>query len=310
GHKRESFKNRAPVPPSSDDALKQARALAERGETQQARQLYQLLLEKNPADTEAQNGLAALERRSAQFQALSEVYQKGDMAAVVAQGDSLARQYPQAAFLHNLLGNAHAASGRWQIAAEFYLTAVRLRPGIAEAHVNLGKAFSQLGRHGEAISCFRNATRIKPGYADAHYSSGVALHLLKRDTEAIAAYRQAIAIRPDFAEAYDNQGIALRDLGRFDEAAACFRHELTLRPKHAAAYVHLGIALRKVGHLPESNEALAAALEIQPNLADTLGQKLFQDAIMCDWATLAAAAERIATLGLEGPAVRPFVMLA
>ena len=296
-----------PTPP--DDAIKRAEALAKRGETQQARQLYQALLEKNPANSAARNGLAALDQRSAQFQALTELYQKGDLAAVVEQGESLALQYPDAAFLHNLLGNAHGALGRWDVGTEFYLKAIRIRPDIAEAHVNLGKAFSQLGRLNEAISCFRNAARIRPAYADAHYSLGVALHMLKRDAEAIPAYQQAIAIRPDFAEAYENLGIALRELGRFDEAAACFRRELMLRPKNAATHVHLGIALAKAGRLLESNTAFAAAVAIQPNLVDTNGQRLFQAAKMCDWAMLAAEAETIATLGLEGPAVRPFVAL-
>ena len=297
------------MPISPDNAIKQAEALARRGETQQARQLYQALLEKNPADLKAKEGLAALDQRSAQFKALTALYQKGDLAAVLEQGERLARQHPGIAFLHNLLGNANAALGRSDAAIGSYVAAVRLRPDIAEAHVNLGKTFSQLGRLHDAISCFRNAVRVRPGYADAHYSLGVALHMLKREAEAVAEYQQAIAIRPDFAEAYDNLGIVLRGLGRFEEAAACFKHELTLRPKNAGTYVHLGIALGKAGRLPESNAAFAEALALQPNLVDTHGQKLFQAATICDWTTLAAEADKIATLGLEGPAVRPFVML-
>ena len=295
---------------SFDEAIRQAEALARRGETQQARQLYQALLESDPSDQRAQDGLAALEQRSAQFQALTELYQKGDLAAVVQRGQDLARQYPDAAFVHSMLGNANFGLGRLDAAVESYLAALRIRPNVAEAHVNLGKALSQLGRHEQAITCFRNAMRIKPGYADAHYSLGVALHTLGRDEDAVAAYQKAIGIRPDFAEAYDNLGIALRDLGRFDEAAACFRQELALRPGHAPTHVQLGIALAKAGRYPDSNAAFAAAIAIKPDLVDTLGQKLFQMARICEWAPLAAEADKIASLGLEGPAVRPFVTLA
>jgi predicted O-linked N-acetylglucosamine transferase (SPINDLY family) len=294
---------------SPDDAIKRAEALAQRGETQQARQLYQALLEKNPADPRAREGLAALDYRSAQFQALTALYQKGDLAGVVEQGESLARQYPDIAFVQNILGNANAGLSRWDAAIQFYVGALRLRPDIAEAHVNLGKAFSQLGRQDEAIACFRNAVRVKPGYADAHYSLGVALHKLERNEEAVAAYQNAISIRPDFAEAYDNLGIALRDLRRFDESIACFRQELTLRPGHAAAHVHLGVSLAKAGWFPDSNVAFDAALALQPSLADTRGQKLFQAALICDWDTLAGEAKNMADLGLEGSAIRPFVML-
>ena len=50
---------------SPDDAIKRAEALARRGETQQARQLYQALLEKNPADARARGGLVALDHYDA-----------------------------------------------------------------------------------------------------------------------------------------------------------------------------------------------------------------------------------------------------
>jgi predicted O-linked N-acetylglucosamine transferase (SPINDLY family) len=294
---------------SPDDAIKRAEALARRGETQQARQLYQALLEKNPADARARDGLAALDRRSAQFQVLTELYQKGALADAIEQGESLARQYPDIAFVQNILGNANAGLDRWNAAIEFYAKALRIRPDIAETHVNLGKAQSRLGRQEEAISCFRNAVRIRPGYADAYYSLGVAFHTLGRDEEAVAAYQQAIGIRPDFAEAYDNLGIVLRRLGRFEESVACFRQELALRPGHAATHVHLGVSLNKAGWIPDSNAAFDAALAIQPSLADTRGQKLFQAALICDWDTLDAEMKTIATLGLDGPAIRPFVMM-
>jgi len=294
---------------SPDDAIKRAEALARRGETQQARQLYQALLEKNPADARARDGLAALDHRSAQFQALTELYQKGALAAVVEQGESLARQYPDIAFVQNILGNANTGLERWDAAIDSYAKALRIRPDIAETHVNLGKVLSQLGRQDEAIACFRNALRIRPGYADAHYSLGVALHKLERNEEAVTAYQKAIGIRPDFAEAYDNLGIVLRRLERFEESAACFRQELVLRPGYAATHVHLGVSLGKAGRLPDSNAAFDAALAIQPSLADTRGQRLFQAALICDWDTLGGEAKTIVSLGLDGSAIRPFVMM-
>jgi len=294
---------------SSDDEIKRAEALAGRGETQQARQIYQALLEKNPADARARDGLAALDHRSAQFQALTELYQKGELAAVVEQGESLARLYPGVAFLQNMLGNANMGLGRMNAAIESYAKALRIRPDIAEAHANLGKALAQLGRQDDAIACFRNAVRIRPGYADAHYSLGVAFQTRGRDGDAVAAYQKAIGIKPDFAEAYDNFGILLRHMGHHDESITCFQKELALRPQNAATHVQLGISLAKAERYPESNAAFAAALALQPNLADTHGQKLFQAALICDWDTLAAEAATIAALGLDGPAVRPFVSL-
>jgi protein O-GlcNAc transferase len=297
------------VPISPDDAIKQAQILAQRGETQRARQLYQALLSANPNDPQARADLAALERRSAQFQALGALYQNGELAAVIAQGTELAHQYPDAAFVQNILGAAHAGLEQWEAAAACYAWALRLRPGIAETHVNLGKVFDRLGRHNDAIACFHEALRIRSNYADAHYSLGVTLQAKKRVGEAVAAYQNAIAARRDFAEAYDNLGILLREMGHYDEAIVCFQKELALRPQNAPTHVQLAIALAKAGRYPESNAALAAALAIKPGLADARGQKLFQAAQICDWDMLTAETKTIAALGLDGLAVRPFVML-
>jgi protein O-GlcNAc transferase len=294
---------------SPEDQIRQARDLAQRGETQRARQLYQALLAADPANQQARDDLAALDRRSVQFQALTELYQKGELAAVIAQGTELARQYPDAAFLQNILGAAHGGLEQWEEAAACYARGLRLRPGIAETHVNLGKAFDRLNRRDEAIACFHNALRIRPAYADAHYSLGVTLHAQGKNGQAVMAYQKAIAIKPDFAEAYDNLGILLRDMGHHDEAIVCFRNELAMRPQNPTTHVQLAIALGKVGRYPESNAAFDAALAIKPGLADARGQKLFQAAQICDWDMLMAETKTIAALGLNGLAVRPFVML-
>jgi protein O-GlcNAc transferase len=292
-----------------EDGLRQARALAERGETQQAKQLYQAVLEKDPAHKVARDELAALNYRSAQFQALSELFQQGGLEGVVERGEGLVRQYPGAAFLHNILGVAHSGLGNWDTAIACYTDALRIRPDVAETLVNLGKVLSQRKRNDEALACFTKAVRIKPNYADARYSLGLALRTLGRLEEAIACFTKTLEIRPDFAEANDNIGTTLRALGRHDAAIACLETSLKLRPGSAITHVEMAITLAKVERYPESNAAFAAALAIQPTLADPLAQKLYQEAVICDWESLAAETAAIETLGIEGPAIRPFVLL-
>jgi len=293
---------------SLDEGLKRAQALAKRGETQQARQMFQALLEYDPGHRQARDELAALDHRSAQFNALAELYQKGDYEAAFQQGTVLVRQYPDAAFLYNTLGNTSVALGKWDEAIQCYSRALHIRPDVAETHVNLGKTFSHLARQEEAVACFYNALRVRPGYADAHYSLGVVFQALERDEEAVASYRKAVEINPNFTEAYDNMGIVLRRMGRIDEAIACFNRVLASRPENPGTLVQLGISLGKLGRFPESNAAFAAALAIRPSFSDPYAQKLYQGALICDWHGLAAEREAISTLGIDGAAVRPFVL--
>ncbi len=292
----------------SEDGLGQARALAMRGETQRARQLYQTMLAREPGNQTARDELAALDHRSAQFQALTDLYRKGDLDEVLRQGQVLLRQYPDIAFLHNIIGNANAGLEKWDEARDCFIQALRIRPDIAETHVNLGKVLSPRGRYQDAIMCFTTAARIKPAYADAHYSLGVVLRDLKRHEEAIAAFARTIEIRSDFAEAHDGMGICLRHLERHEEAIACFHRALKLRPDFPTTHIQLGIALGKAGRYPASNAAFARALALNSGLSDTYAQKLYQEALICDWREREALKDTIATLGMEGHAVRPFVL--
>lgn len=294
---------------SLDDGLKRAEALTQRGQTGEARQIYQAVLQHDPGNRTALEALAALDRRAAEFQALTELYQKGACDEVLERGAELLRQYPDTAFLHGLMGNANAAMGKGNEAIACYGKSLQLRPDIAETHVNLGKTLGQLQRGEEAVTCFRNALRLRPRYADAYYSLGVVLQALNRNEEAVAGYQATIELRPDFAEAHENMGIVLRKLGDNESALASFRRALALRPGNAATHVQAAITLGKLKRYPESNAAFATALKLDPTLADAHGQKLFQAAVMCDWGALAAERDAIATLGTKGQAVRPFVML-
>lgn len=292
-----------------EDALRRAQSLARRGETQQARQIYQSVLEHDPANRLARDELAALDRRSARFQALSELYRRGAFEDVVREGEALALEHPDIAFLRNIIANAHAGLEKWNEAVDSYARALKLRPDIAETRVNLAKTLSRLGRADEALASLRMALRIKPGYADAHYTLGVILRDLKRYHEAAGAFARAAQIKPDFAEAHDNLGVCLRHLDRYDEAIASLEAAIRLRPEYPTTFAQLGIALAKAGRYPDSNRAFAQAISIKPELADTKAQLLFQQAMICDWESLEKEAAAVAALGVEGPTVRPFAML-
>lgn len=293
---------------SLEDALRQAQLLAKRGESERARQLYRAILDREPDNKSAKEAMAALDRRSAAFQALSALYQKGDFAAVLAEAKDLALRYPDTVFLQNMLGAAHAGLGQWEDAAAFYRKGLALRPDIAEAHANLGKCLSELKRHDQAIPCFARAIGLKPDYADAHYSLGIVLTAVGRKADAVQAFSRAIAIRPDFAEAYNNLGIALNEIGRSEDAVRCYREALKRAP-NAATYTNMGAALRKLDRYDESIAAFEEALKLAPDIADTRAQKLFQQAIILDWEALAEDAAAIPELGIRGSPVRPFVML-
>ena len=293
-----------------EEEISKARFLAKQGATDQARQLYRIVLDKDPHNKPAQDELAALDLRSAQFKALTALYRKGDLAAVLENGEALARQYPKSVFLYNILGTANAGLRRWDAAIACFAKALEIRPDLAESHNNLGKVLGETSRPDEAIACFQKALKINPGYGDAHYSLGIVLHAAGRLDEAIACFTRAVQIEPNAAELNSRLGAALCDAGRHRESIVYFKRSLQINPKVAGTHIYLSIALNRLARFSEEIDALTELLKIDPILADVRGQKLFLQAIICDWASRSQDAETFSTLGLYGAALRPFVMLS
>ena len=294
----------------AEDDLKRARFLARQGAAGQARQLYGAVLARDPGNQAAREELAALDARSAEFEAISALYRQGDLQAVLEKGERLSGLYPDQAFLFSLMGSAHAGLRQWDGAIAAFSRAVQLRPDIAEAHNNLGKALSEASRRKDAIACFQSALKINPDHGDAHYSLGVALHGEGRLTEALPHLIKAVELEPNAAQLRNQLGAALSDAGRHAEAVVQFRRALEIKPGVIGTLIHLSIAYEALGRVPEELDVLETLLKIDPGLADVRGRQLFIWATACAWPLLAKDAPLFSTLGIEGAALQPFVMLA
>ncbi|HWK48139.1 MAG TPA: tetratricopeptide repeat-containing glycosyltransferase family protein [Stellaceae bacterium] len=91
---------------------------------------------------------------------------------------------PQAADYRSNLGNALAALGRLEEAADSYRTALELNPDLAQTHNNLGNVLRGLGKLDAAEASYRTALRLVPDLPDAHNNLGTLLLLAGRLLEA------------------------------------------------------------------------------------------------------------------------------
>ena len=107
---------------SVDQALLKAKSHAKKGNIEEAQKLYQTTLQASPKNKRAQQGLAALggSKQSIDVQGppqetinqLINLYNQGQMAAVVEQTTSLTEQYPEAFIVWNILGAANKGLGQ------------------------------------------------------------------------------------------------------------------------------------------------------------------------------------------------------
>jgi predicted O-linked N-acetylglucosamine transferase (SPINDLY family) len=298
--------------------LLKARNAEKRGEHAEAAALYEAILQRFPGNARARKSLDALLRAQAEaagtvprteLDPLLVLYREGRIEAAIEQATELARRYPQALVLHNLIGVSNLRLQRQAEAAAAFRSAIAIKPDFAEAHNNLGIALKNLGEHEAAVASYRQAIECKPDYADAHNNLGVTLKILGRPAEAVACYERALEIKPDYADAHNNMGNMLKDMGRRDEAIASFERALAIRPDYADANNNLGNLYREMGRLDEAISRYEWAIAARPDYAAARAQKMHQQAHICDWDGVAAEAGFLAELGIKGGVVPPFIMM-
>ena len=262
---------------SLEQAFSQAEYYVKRGEVSEAQKFYKAILTAVPNNEKAQAALTALHKVQAStntqsppqeiINQLLNLYNSGNLEAVVKQASSLTEQYPDAFIIWNILGAANKGLGKTVEASEAFKKATELNPTYADGHSNLGVTLQEQGKLEEAIEAYTKALSLKPDYADAHYNMGGALQEHGKLDEAVEAFNKALTIKPEYAEAYNNMGVTLKEQGKLDEAMASFNKALAIKSDYAEAYNNMGTVLKDQGKLEKAIASYNKALSLKPDYA-------------------------------------------
>ena len=230
---------------SVNKALLRAGYHAKKGEIEEAQKLYKDVLKAFPKNKRAQQGLDALNKPKRpnatqspsheKINQLVNLYNQGQLAAVVTQANMLTVLYPDAFMIWNILGVAAAQTGKMDKAINAFQRVIAIKPDYAEGYYNMGNALKDQGKLDEAIDSYEQALSLKHDYAEVYNNVGVILMDQGKPDEAIASYNKALSIKPHYVEAYYNMGNALKDQGKLDEAIASYQKAVSLKPDHAEA---------------------------------------------------------------------------
>jgi tetratricopeptide (TPR) repeat protein len=170
---------------SVDQALLKAKSYAKKGEIEEAKKLYQAVLQAFPKNKQAQQELVALNKHKQPaatqgppqdtINQLFNLYNRGQLTAVVEQAQALTEQYPEAFIIWNILGAANKGLGKVQAASEAFRKVTELNPTLDDGFNNLGIALKDQGKLDDAIVSYKKALSLKPDYAEAYYNMGIAL---------------------------------------------------------------------------------------------------------------------------------------
>jgi len=155
-----------------------------RGAFAEARESYQQLVNLDPRDADARNGLGI---------ALVQLAQYAEAEAEFRRAIGLRPGYPEAHF--NLAGVLQS-TGRYNESELPLRRALKLKPTYLSARISLGMSCVLLGRLVEARECYEKALRVAPRNTVALVGIGQIESLEGRFPEAEAAFRQALEIEP------------------------------------------------------------------------------------------------------------------
>ncbi|MFY0692142.1 MAG: tetratricopeptide repeat protein [Paracoccaceae bacterium] len=305
---------------TADRLLEKAKSHEAKREPEEARKLYEAVLETAPGSPQAQRAFRALlgSRKRAMvldppkdaLQQIVLLYNQKKLPAVVERAGKLAQQFPSSFVLWNIIGAASAQLGQLDRAIEGFRKASELNPEFPDAYNNLGNACKAQGKLGAAVASFARALALKPDFAQAHNNLGIVLQDQGRLEAAIERFKRAIKLKPDYAGAHNNLGSALRNGGRSKEAIACYQRAIKFDPKNAETHRNLGGALQKARRIDEAIASYKNALAIAPDYADVETRLLHQQQHICDWQDHQNLPARCETLGVTAGAVPVFATLS
>jgi len=161
---------------SVSQMLRKASKLAKAGKSDEAKAIYQTILDKFPNNKDAQKGVQGLQPQPAkssgpsqgQLNQLLALYNAQKFQETVDMGRHLLAEYPNAYLVHNILGAVHLDTGHYIPAMNYFQKVVTLNPNYAEGYNNLGAVFHKLRAPDQAIDAYEKAIALDPKYAQAH----------------------------------------------------------------------------------------------------------------------------------------------
>ena len=150
----------------------------------------------------------------------------------------------------------------------------------APAYARLSSIALQQNDLKNAVEYLQRALEIRPNFAAGHYQLGSIYHKQGAFEKAIESFEAALALKPNFAPACNALAWLYAESEKnIDEAISLATRAVKLKPT-ASYWDTLAYALYKAQRYKDAAEAIATALDLQPNDSDYVArQKLIQKAI-------------------------------
>jgi tetratricopeptide (TPR) repeat protein len=198
--------------------FEQAVTLHRRGQFDQAKALYEQILQLEPRHFDATHLLGLM------------ACQQKDHAAGLPLIHQAIAINPQNAGPYSNLGVIYKELKQFDEALKFQSKAIELDPGFSKAYFNRGNLHKALKQQDLAIQDYNKALELNPQDAEALVNRALVYFELKNYSTAEKDLDRAIEINPHLGDAHFNRGLLMTRLLKFDQALISYRNTLVLTP--------------------------------------------------------------------------------
>ena len=261
-----------------DKALRLAKRKLKDGQPEEAKSIYEDILQKFPKHKQALIDLQSLiagvtmlpkDPPSDLLQPIINLYTQGQLQQALFHATDMLERFPNSVVLYNIAGVSNGGLMQFDAAIDNYKQALKIKPDSAEVYNNMGVLLTEMGDRDAAISSYQQALKIEPNYAAAHNNMGNALKGRCDLNAALDSYKQALKLNPDNAEIHNNMGNVLKDQGDLQAAIDSYQQALNLNPVYVEVYNNMGTLLTERGDPEAAIENYKMALKIKPDFAET-----------------------------------------
>jgi predicted O-linked N-acetylglucosamine transferase (SPINDLY family) len=176
-----------------NEILKKALNFHKNGRLEEAKKIYEIVLEKNPNNFEIINLLGVVS---------SQLNEHVKAINLINKAININSNHPS---LYNNLGAIYKEIEEYDQAIKNFEKAIRLNPNYAEAYNNLGIIFKKKNQYKEAYNNYKIAIKINPNYAEAYNNLGLLFAETKNFKESIVNLSKAIDMNNNYIDAYKNR---------------------------------------------------------------------------------------------------------
>lgn len=232
------------------------------GQLDDAADLYQNVLERQPSHPDALHMLGLTAYQMGQADAA---------AKLITQAIAYKKPFPDA---EANLGTVLMALGRLTEARDALHLAHSHAPKNGMILFNLGNVHYELSGWEEAKSAYEQSIALVPDHAQAWCQLGMTHSVLGDLQNAQIAYERSIKAQPDHSQALYNLANVHRDLGHLGQAEKLLKKAISSRKDYAKAWNSLGTLLGDMGRSHEALEAFDQAVLFAPESAPYASNRL------------------------------------